>query len=186
MRNEPSRRHRWTRPRKKRGRLIRVLTAGFCFKCYFNPNRHHFSIHRTARARRHRAHAGTRPPAHHPSTLQQCRGSARARAATMCLHITKSRHGTRPADAEAETREKTSRGPRTTQTARCRSGRIPGATAAQPANAATLLGCATCAQPPKTAPNRDLRRGTSGVRNSVLQVAGYMVPHNGQRNGPRR
>jgi len=74
----------------------------------------------------------------------------------MCLHITKSRHGTRPADAEAETREKTSRGPRTTQTARCRSGRIPGATAAQPANAATLLGCATCAQPPKTAPNRDL------------------------------
>eukprot|EP00962_Isochrysis_galbana_P047734 scaffold19668_cov95-Isochrysis_galbana.AAC.1 len=35
--------------------------------------------------------------------------------------------------------------------------------AAQPANAATLLGCATCAQPPKTAPNRDLRRGTSGA-----------------------
>lgn len=120
LRNEPSRRRRWTRPRKKRGRLIRVLTAGFCFKCYFNPNRHHFSIHRTARARRHRAHAGTRPPAHDPGTLQQCRGSARARAATMCLHITKSRHDARPSDAAAQTREDTSRGPRTTQTARCR------------------------------------------------------------------
>eukprot|EP00962_Isochrysis_galbana_P002902 scaffold804_cov98-Isochrysis_galbana.AAC.1 len=96
----------------------------------------------------------------------------------MCLHITKNRHGTRPSDAEAETREKTSRGPRTTQTARCRSGRIPGATAAQLANAATpFWGVPHRAQPPKTAPNRDLRRGTSGA--TWCHTMGSATGHSG-------
>eukprot|EP00962_Isochrysis_galbana_P058801 scaffold32074_cov84-Isochrysis_galbana.AAC.1 len=38
------------------------------------------------------------------------------------------------------------------------------ATAAPAATAATLLAAAARAQPPKTAPDRDLRRGTCGMR----------------------
>jgi hypothetical protein len=65
-------------------------------------------------------------------------------------------HKARLAGAEAPMPQHTSRAPKDAQTARFRCCRIARVTAAPPARAATLLAPACRAQPPITAPIRDL------------------------------
>jgi hypothetical protein len=62
--------------------------------------------------------------------------------------------------------------PQARKTARSRCCRIARLTAAPPASAATLLAPASRAQPPITAPNQDLRRGSSGVEKVLLGQQG--------------